>query len=105
MWDISARAIARGGTYFFEDVRDFGERVLRQVLEYGHTERGVDIISDLRRASTLQPSLSLTHSPLEEVRVLGLPDEARTHHYRLEALSLDGPELAVGGSCEETVHT
>lgn len=35
--------------------------------------------------------------PLEEIGVLGLTYQAGAHHDRLEALSLDGPELAVGG--------
>lgn len=37
------------------------------------------------------------HSPLEEIGVLGLPDQPGTHHDGLEALSLDGPQLTVGG--------
>lgn len=41
------------------------------------------------------------HSPLEEIRVLCLPDQAGTHHDRLEALSLDRPQIALtdGGNC------
>lgn len=35
--------------------------------------------------------------PLEEVGVFGLPDEASPHHDGLEALALDGPQLAVRG--------
>lgn len=37
------------------------------------------------------------NSPLEEIGVLGLPDQTGAHHDGLEALSLDGPQLAVGG--------
>lgn len=35
--------------------------------------------------------------PFEEHGVLGLPDEARAHHDRLEHLALDGPQFAVDG--------
>jgi len=36
--------------------------------------------------------------PLQEVRVFRLPRESRPHHDGLEALSVDGPELAVSCS-------
>lgn len=34
--------------------------------------------------------------PFKEICVFGLLDEASTHHNRLEALSFDGPKLALG---------
>lgn len=36
------------------------------------------------------------YPPLEEVSVLGLADQARSHHDGLEALALDGPQVALG---------
>lgn len=56
----------------------------------------LSLISTSFTPFTLSP-----HSPLEEIRVLCLPDQAGTHHYRLEALSLDRPQIALtdGGNC------
>lgn len=45
--------------------------------------------------------------PAEEVGVLRVLDEARSHHDGLEALPVDGPQLNVGEGCrrEETRRT
>lgn len=45
------------------------------------------------------------HSPLEEIRVLRLSDQPRAHHDRLEALSLDRPQIALTdcGNCRRTL--
>lgn len=39
-----------------------------------------------------------SHVPAEEVGVLRVLDEARSHHDGLEALPVDGPQLDVGES-------
>ena len=40
-------------------------------------------------------------SPFQKLHVLLVLDEARPHHDCLEALSIDGPQLDVGESCED----
>lgn len=42
------------------------------------------------------PAEATGYSPLEEVRVLRLPDQTRSHHDGLEALAFDGPQVALG---------
>lgn len=45
------------------------------------------------------------HSPLEEIRILRLPDQSRAHHDRLEALTLDRPQITLTdcGNCCRTL--
>lgn len=43
-----------------------------------------------------KPRIGEGYSPLEEIAVFRLPDQARSHHDGLEALALDGPQVALG---------
>lgn len=42
-----------------------------------------------------------THAPAEEVSILRVLDEARSHHDGLEALPVDGPQLDVSEGCRQ----
>jgi hypothetical protein len=78
---LSDDVVPVGVERLFQHVGYLDEGVFWQVLEDGHA--------------------------LQEVGVLGLSDQAGPHHDGLEALSLDGPQFAIGrrfdGSCSLTM--
>lgn len=51
------------------------------------------------KAKTLSTT-NPVYIPLEEIRVLRLPYEARSHHDCLEALTFDRPQIAFGDRCD-----
>lgn len=87
--------------YAHRTLRDNKERIAACALPHNIiallVERLLQHIADLDQR-ILGQFLEDRHTA-QKVAILGLPYQARSHHNRLEALSFDGPQFAIGCRC------